>query len=992
MLVYRPRLLAAAVAVAIASPMGILAQSAYSQSADPQNKISPIINNSVKSQPGAIVGVVVNTDTGRPVRAADIKADNFFARTNSKGEFKLELPSGNYELTIEHPEFRTVMVNALTVKPKQLTTIDNVQLQRMSDEEIASEVSSAIEEVIVTATYNPYSSIEAERMSTNVMDTIDFEQIARFDDSSVSAALARVVGVSLEEGRYPVVRGMRSRYQSAYFNDSILPGTDPARRDLPLDIFPANIMKSLSLQKSASADRPAWATAGHIDMATIDVPEEAFFKSSFSMTYWDGLEDDFIRAEGSRTDFLGIDDGRRDMPELLEESRTRSLTERERFQVAEDMFFPEITYGKGAPNTAISLAGGNSWEVTDKQSIGFIASTRFATNWQAFNRLESEPFCSSDTLDDGTPDPDAEQECGLAEFSEVQDHERIINLSSMFNIAWDINDEQRIGLENLLVRQTTDEVQHSLMVEFRGGDDPSQLLGDDIDTDLQGADLDNLILNDDNTVQERRNNWIEEQLINHRLFGEHQLWHDSELSWHLQTATATFDRPNFSFYRKAGERFDFSELFFYGFGWEEFETNTNSYKLDFSSKILDGLNFQLTTHFGVYGSSLEQDSQNVLLGIDRSQVDSAHPALNLPQFEAAIRGASDGFIPLRVHSLNDEEVSPTLNNNILLEQENSAYYLKTEANLWETVSITAGVRNESMTIAMDEYIATPEPLADILDEEYSLPSVSATWFIKDDWQIRLGYSETVSWPETFEVSPRQFTNRETNEQITGNPDLKPAEVTNADIRFEWYPGENESVTLAFFTKDITSAIETTIGTDSDKGTARNTYNNAPTVATVTGWELDLRQEFTFGKLDDHSVFLQFNYTDISSEVDEAINSSLFNPDNEVSYRNLQGQPDSIINLQLGYDHFDSGQQLTLAFNRRGEELARVDGTTARNHIFETEYDDLRLIYKKSFNSGFYSALSVNNLLDSERSLEERGLVYRRWKPGRSVKLKIGYDF
>ena len=140
--------------------------------------------------------------------------------------------------------------------------------------------------------------------------------------------------------------------------------------------------------------------------------------------------------------------------------------------------------------------------------------------------------------------------------------------------------------------------------------------------------------------------------------------------------------------------------------------------------------------------------------------------------------------------------------------------------------------------------------------------------------------------------------------------------------------------------------------------------------------------------------MQFNYTDISSSVDvaQAVDDyKEYDPD-----RPLQGQPDYIVNLQLGYDHVDTQQEVTLIFNRKGEELAVVNPPSTSNvtNVYELPFNDLKFIYKKSFDNGMAVSFSVDNILDEKREMEYENYnaPYYSSSPGRKFKLKLNYSF
>jgi hypothetical protein len=53
----------------------------------------------------------------------------------------------------------------------------------------------------------------------------------------------------------------------------LMPSTDPMKRDVPLDLFPASVLGGISIQKSFTPDLPGDTTGGVIMMTTKDLPD-----------------------------------------------------------------------------------------------------------------------------------------------------------------------------------------------------------------------------------------------------------------------------------------------------------------------------------------------------------------------------------------------------------------------------------------------------------------------------------------------------------------------------------------------------------------------------------------------------------------------------------------------------------------------------------------------------------------------------------------------
>jgi hypothetical protein len=90
----------------------------------------------------------------------------------------------------------------------------------------------------------------------NIVNGISAEQIARSPDSDASEAVQRVSGVTVQDGRYVFVRGLGERYTTTSLNGARVPSPEPERRVVPLDLFPAGLLQSVTTSKTFTPDQP----------------------------------------------------------------------------------------------------------------------------------------------------------------------------------------------------------------------------------------------------------------------------------------------------------------------------------------------------------------------------------------------------------------------------------------------------------------------------------------------------------------------------------------------------------------------------------------------------------------------------------------------------------------------------------------------------------------------------------------------------------------
>jgi outer membrane cobalamin receptor len=101
-------------------------------------------------------------------------------------------------------------------------------------------------EIIVTGRRNQ----DITRSSSQVVNVLSAEQIARTGEGDIAGALSRVSGLSLVGKGLVYVRGLGDRYSLALLNGLPLPSPEPLSRVVPLDIFPTNVVASSLVQKT----------------------------------------------------------------------------------------------------------------------------------------------------------------------------------------------------------------------------------------------------------------------------------------------------------------------------------------------------------------------------------------------------------------------------------------------------------------------------------------------------------------------------------------------------------------------------------------------------------------------------------------------------------------------------------------------------------------------------------------------------------------------
>ncbi|MBC7651877.1 MAG: outer membrane beta-barrel protein, partial [Deinococcales bacterium] len=217
-----------------------------------------------------------------------------------------------------------------------------------------------------------------------------------------------------------------------------------------------------------------------------------------------------------------------------------------------------------------------------------------------------------------------------------------------------------------------------------------------------------------------------------------------------------------------------------------------------------------------------------------------------------------------------------------------------------------------------------------------LPGINATYKLDSKTNIRLSGSQTVNRPEQRELSPFTIFDFELNASVQGNPNLERAKITNIDLRYELYPRSGEAFTVGAFYKEFKKPIEQNL----QQGGAIFQYANADK-ANVYGGEAEFRKKLDI--IDGLKNFtFQANVAYIYSKIKDA---------KSTTDRPLQGQSPYLLNFGLLYDLEKEGINATLLFNQIGKRIyivgdLAIGGSGSVASIWEKERPVLDFQFSK----------------------------------------------
>jgi hypothetical protein len=796
--------------------------------------------------------------------------------------------------------------------------------------------------------------------TSEVAAFISAEDLSRQGDSNAADALTKLPGLSVAEGRFVYVRGLGERYSSAILNGSPLPSPEPLQRVVPLDLFPASILSQVRVQKSYSVEFPGEFGGGVVDLSTLTLPDESFFEVGVGF----GVNMETTAAtgythDGGDADIFGFDDGTRKIPSQLNEAILASRRVGPLLDI-----YPQLTnaqelqrIGQSFENAKVNLVQLNtqipangSFDITtglrqdfETWSFGLVGVLGFSNEWETEDGIQQEGF-----IDGGVLSP-------RANYSYTSTDNNV-GWNGLFGAGLEIGEDHKIDWTNLWIRRTTKRT----FVRF--GEDP---------------------LNLSEPVLDERTAWYERELSSTQLDGTHAFG-ELELGWRTAYSRTERDAPyerQIRYYfddtidrylhdaQRVTNRLEFSELV------DEISSAGVTAKYTFPLPIPDvrdmevsaGLDWFDNTRSATSRSFRFQAANPLPLGVQQTRVDFLLADFNITPDRLVITETTGG----QGAGAYDAQL------------EVSAAYLKADFEPIPFLRVAIGGRFEEGTQSVSPrtlFLGEAQPAQPpVREEEYFLPAGTVTWNFLDDWQLRIGASQTIGRPQFRELAPQQYLDPDSNRLFIGNPFLTDTELTNFDTRIENFFGRNQFFTLGAFYKDIEKPVEAVVAEQGN--TIQQTYLNAPK-AILYGAEAEIRTTFTdpfpdMLFLGGKDIFFQSNYTWSQSEVQVGPGDTVLAlsgggaPEPAAAFvddgSRLQGQSEHVVNFQLGWEDPIATEQGTFIVNYVSERSS-ARGRPGEPDFIQEPGVMVDFVYRREFDAygqPMTFSFKANNLMDED---------------------------
>src|SRR5690606_4405060 len=342
----------------------------------------------IQAQTGRVSGKVMDGEFNDVLAFANVLVKGTQKGTTSDFD-------GNYSLDLE-PGTYTIVFSFVGYDSKELTDVI-VESGEVVEMNVTISPSSALLSEIVITTSARKNTEEAvlnlQKNAATLMDGLSIESIKKSGASSIASAIKSVTGVSVQEGKFVFVRGLGDRYTKSILNGMDIPGLDPDKNTIQMDIFPTNILENILIMKSASAELPADFTGGVVDIITKDFPTRKQMQISVSGGFNPSMhfKDNYVNYKGSATDFLGFDDGMRALPiNKLQRIPNPAAQNNGSLEAITRAFNPNLATktSTSSPDFSFGFSYGNQFD-TGENRLGVIASIDYKNTTSFYEGFEN---------------------------------------------------------------------------------------------------------------------------------------------------------------------------------------------------------------------------------------------------------------------------------------------------------------------------------------------------------------------------------------------------------------------------------------------------------------------------------------------------------------------------------------------------------------------------------------------------------------------------
>ncbi|MBS0031217.1 TonB-dependent receptor domain-containing protein [Chitinophaga sp. 22321] len=873
--------------------------------------------STVFSQQAEIVfkGKILDAQTREQLPGATIRMQEGKRGGNARldGSFSVDkITAGTYHLQVTYMGYHS-LDTVVNIDGKSAVTL----LLRSNRKELHT--------VSVNGKQNVESGASAkksEQLAGNVMNIVSAKAIQLSPDITIANVLQRVSGVSLErsssgDGRYAIIRGMDKRYNYTLINGVKIPSPDNKNRYVPLDLFPADLVERVEVNKTLTPNMEGDAIGGTVNMVMKNAPDRLYVNGSLSTGYSQTLIDrpfDYFPAGA------------------INRKSPYEVHGRDYQAQPDDFTRDNLNYTKKSftPNAIANLSIGNRFF---DNKLGVMLGGSYQHTYKGYHSLFNP----------------------VDEYQDMADAYGQIYIKHAYDRTYS-TEMTRTGLNGKVDYRVNDNNKISLYSFTAILEEAQARLGRDT---LQPPPRTAPGLGQ--VWYQNRSKYQRQSISSTTLQGEHEVLPGRlKLDWSAVYSKANNNIPDLAEYEYDGGFYadgTSKEPYLHpnkvtNYSREWWKNNDRDYagylNAAYSGKLAD-IPFKFSAG-GMYRAKHR---------------DNFHQKYDL---DKVIEGNQDFQLWTDIYhfkwTVSNPAGSPDDGNNYRADENIAAGYamLKFTVKKLETI-IGARLEHTDQSYETD---APPTMEATHGSITYSdiMPSVHFKYMLNERTNLRLSYFSSISRPAYFELIPFGYQGDDYTEK--GNAFLKHTTADNFDLRYEFFPKPDEQILIGAFYKKLKNPIEygfVFTGVGNDKVYQPGNFGDA----TNFGFEVVYEKYISnFG------VRVNYTYTNSSIETSKlrTFNRVTVSPA-PLEKRPLQGQSANVANAALLYKNPKIGLDMQLNWQLTGKRIALVSPYYGYDY-WQKDMNQFDLSAEKKIGQHFAIFAKVQNLLNTPYELYIKG--------------------
>lgn len=920
---------------------------------------------------GSIKGTVNSASDGKGLQGVlvSINGINKTVETNADGVYELkDIPAGKYELEFTLVSYKKAS-QSVTIKGDETLEIATINLR--SDNRQLKDVT--ISQRRVTHTEN--AVLMEIKKSNAVVSGISAAQIGKTMDRNAADVVKRIPGVTVQDEKFIIVRGLFDRYNTVWLNDAAAPSSEVDKKSFSFDLVPSGLIDRILIYKTPSPELPGDFAGGMVKIYTTSIPEKNQYTLGFSTSFRKNTAGNIMNYnEPSKTDWRGYDDGSRALPANT----------------------PAYISKNDSTNNELTKAFGNDWIVKTRKTLPDMRFNLGVSNVFKIGRVKL-----GNTLGVNYTVADSNY------IMERQDRDSIGSLASSYIDQRSFHSVNATIMENIGVAFGNNKIEFKNLYNQVGKSFITYRNSiSDTATNLAGA------------ADERSYIMGYESKATYcaQLSGTHKSRGDSwKYNWALGYTDLFKNQPDLrriKYNKQSGEDDSMYKapvaavvdpINGGGRFYAQLYEHVYSFNHQFSKKLrISGYSFDVSV--GNYIEYKRRSFSARVLGYTIKPGRLAQQLTRLPVdeiFADSNVGEDRKFKIDEITSLSDKYWA----QNKLI-----ASFVSLRLPVGQKLSVLGGVRYENNTQSLQSYINLDSVSPKVVTK-FWLPSVNVSYNITDKSLVRAAYGKTLNRPEFREWSPFYFYDFDNRINTYGalypslahpkGDTLDVAQVQNMDLRWEWYPATGEMIHAGVFYKSFKNPITATILPGSGDNRL-STFINAKD-AYCMGLEIDMRKNLSFA---DNwlgtKMFKDLTFVGNLSLIKSEMHIDDTTTGNPYTTTPLQGQSPYVVNLGLFYQNDTAGLQASVLYNVFGPRMMLL-GSVSAPSVYELPFQAFDITVSKTFYKHYTISFAAQNILDQKRSFVQdldrnskvdgvHDLKATLYKPGRyfTVGVKIRF--